>query len=42
MREQCDKALSSRVWNVVISSRDKDVGSGRKSAAEKEAFAMAS
>lgn len=40
--EQCDSALSNEVWNVVISSRGTDVGSGRKSPAENEAFAMAS
>lgn len=39
--EQCDSALSREEWKAVISSRATDVGSGRKSPAEREAFAMA-
>jgi hypothetical protein len=32
----------SREWKCAISSRDKEVGSGRRRPAENEAFAMAS
>lgn len=39
---QCDSARSRLVWKAVISSRATDVGSGRRSPAEKEALAMAS
>jgi hypothetical protein len=35
------RALSSKVWKLEISSRERDVGSGLRSAAAKEAFAMA-
>lgn len=38
---QCDRARSSEVWKAVISSRETEVGSGRRRPAEKEAFAMA-
>jgi hypothetical protein len=38
----CRTAEFSRVWKCAISSRDNEVGSGRKRPAEKEAFAMAS
>lgn len=39
--KQCDSALSSAEWKPVISSRGTEVGSGRRSPAEKDAFAMA-
>lgn len=42
VREQCDRALSSKAWKVEMSSRGTVEGSGRSRAAEKEALAMAS
>jgi len=38
----CTIASFSRVWKCAMSSRDKEVGSGRRRPAENEAFAMAS
>lgn len=40
--EQCDKTRSKESWNALISSRDTEVGSGRRRQADKDAFAMTS
>lgn len=40
--EQCDKTRSKEAWNALISSRDTEVGSGRRRQADNDAFAMTS